>query len=287
MGWQALGAVAPKDLAGARVQAHWAVQVISAAGETFVAHAEDTSHTAPEWDAELEALVGAPLPGPERLRTALRVRDLTLLLVDATPRALASQPLALAGRTLADALAWARDAVRVATRGRLDRALVRPGYELPPHALAERGRFEADPAALAELARWFANADGELRAFATSTPGAGAVLCWPHHFDLATLVAVEVEPDGLASKTIGVGLSPGDEFAAEPYWYVNHAPEAEDPELPPLAAGEWFRDGWTGALLRGPALIAAGGAAAQQTLLRSYLASAVAASRRLLSSPSP
>jgi hypothetical protein len=286
--WQELGAVAPKELAGARVQAHWAAQVISAAGETFVAHEEDTSHTAMEWDAGLEALAGRALPGPERLRVALRVRELELLLVDASARPLASQPLA--GRTLAEAHAWASGAVRAATRGRLGRALVHPGYELPPHALSSRGRFEVDAAALAELARWYANADGELRELAARTPGAGPVRCWPHHFDLATLVAVETGPDGSATKAIGVGLAPGDEFVAEPYWYVNHAPEAEDERLPPLAAGEWWTSCWTGAILRGEELVAAGGAAAQQARLRTYLASAVEASRRLLegvTSPSP
>ena len=288
MAWQELGAVAPKELAGVRAQAHWAAQTISAAGETFVAHEEDTSHTAMQWDAGLEALVGLALPGRERLRIALRVRDLTLLLVDASPRAQASQPLA--GRTLAEAYAWASDAVRVATRGRLARTLVHPGYELPPHALGEGGRFEVDPAALAELARWYANADGELRELVARTPGAGPVLCWPHHFDIAALVAVETAPDGSATKTIGVGLAPGDEFVAEPYWYVNHAPESEGERLPPLAAGGWFTDGWNGAILRADELIAAGGAAAQRARLRAYLASAVEASRRLLAavtSPSP
>jgi len=286
--WQRLGAVVPKELAGARAQAHWAAQAISAAGETFVAHAEDTSHTAMQWDAAQGALVGALLPGPERLRVALRPSDLALLLVDASESALASQPLA--GRTLAEAYAWVSGAVRDATRGRVDHALVHPGYELPPHAIARGGRFELDAPRLAELARWYADADAELRALAARTPGAGPVLCWPHHFDLATLVAVESGPDGAATKTIGVGLAPGDDLVAEPYWYVNHGPEAEGLALPPLAAGEWWTDGWTGAILRGEALVAAGGAAAQQALLRTYLASALDASRRLLdatSSPSP
>ena len=280
MTWHELGAVAAKELAPARVQAHWAAQVIAAAGESFVAHAEDTSHTAMQWDAGLAALVGAELPGPERLRTALRVRDLVLLLLGAERRPLASQPLA--GRTLAEACAWTSASVRAATGGRLDRALVHPGYALAPHALAETGRFEAPASALAELARWTANADAELRELAARAPGAGPVLCWPHHFDLATLCAVESGPDGEATKTLGAGLSPGDESVAEPYWYVNHWPGRDDALLPPLAAGEWWTDGWTGAVLRGEALVAAGAGAVQQARLRAFLAEAVAASLRLV-----
>jgi hypothetical protein len=277
--WQELGAVAPRALGPARAQAHWAAQAISAAGETFLPHAPDTSHTAMSWDSGLAALTGAPIPGAEACRLALRLRDLTLLLVDAGGKASSVQPLA--GATLAEAYASVSRTVRALTPGRLDRALVHPGYELPPHELGAGGRFEADPAAQGELARWFADADLELRALAARTPGAGPVLCWPHHFDLASLVVV-ADAAGEATKTIGVGLSPGDAFVDEPYWYVNHGPEAEDPALPPLAAGEWFTDGWTGAVLRSSELVSARGAAAQRALLRAYLASALAASCALL-----
>jgi len=283
--WNELGAVAPAALAPARAQAHWAAQVISAAGETLLRHVPDTSHTAMAWDAGLAALVGFPIPGSDACRVALRVRDLTLLLVDAGGKA--GSELPLGGRTLAQAYEWAAQAVRTRTRGGHARALVHPGYELPPHPIAGGGRFEADPGALTELARWYANADLELRAFATRTPGASAVLCWPHHFDIASLIAVETDAAGEATKTIGVGLSPGDGFIAEPYWYVNHGPEAVDPELPVLAAGEWFTNGWMGAVLRGSELAVAGGAAEQRARLRAYLASAVEASRNLLTSPSP
>ena len=280
MDWSELGAVAPSSLAPARGQTHWAAQVISAAGETFLAHVPDTSHTAMSWDAGLEALVGFPVPGPEPCRVALRVSDLTLLLVDAGGKAASGQ--ALRGKTLAEAYGWASQAVGDHTRGRLARALVHPGYELPAHPIAGGGRFEVDAVAQAELARWYANADLELRALAARTPGAGAVLCWPHHFDIASLVVVEADADGEPVKTIGVGLSPGDGFVAEPYWYVNHGPEAESPAFPSLPAGEWFTQGWTGAVLRAGELVAAGPAPAQQGRLRAFLRFAVEASRQLL-----
>jgi hypothetical protein len=280
VGWRELGAMDPAALAGARAQTHWAAQVISAAGETFLAHLPDTSHTAMAWDAGLGALAGAAIPGPEACRVAVRVRDLALLLVDADGKV--SAETSLAGTTLAEAYAWASWAVAGHRRGRLARPLVHPDYELPPHALGRGGRFAVDAAAQAELARWFADADAELRRFAARTPGAGPVLCWPHHFDIATLVVVEADAAGQATKTIGVGLSPGDEFVAEPYWYVNHGPEAEHEKLPPVAAGEWFTDGWTGAILRGGELVGAGRARAQRAKLRAFLRSAVAASLELL-----
>jgi len=274
-----LGAVDPKALGAARAQAHWAAQVISAAGETFLPHTADTSHTAMTWDASLGALVGAFTPGPDAVRVALRVRDLHILLLDAAGSTQSEAPLA--GRSLAEADLWTADALRAHTRGRLDHRVVHPGYELPRHPIADGGRFEPEPAGLAELARWYASADRELRELAKRTPGASAVLCWPHHFDIASLVVLATDPAGEATKSVGIGLSPGDDFIAEPYWYVNHGPAALRPVLPQLPAGEWFREEWTGAVLRGTELVAAGAAAAQRAHLRAFLDAAVEASRKL------
>jgi hypothetical protein len=290
MDWQQLGAVDPRALGAARAEAHWAAQVIAAVGETFLPPLPDTSHTAMSWDASHAALAGAALPGSEPFRVALRLRDLTLLRLGADGRATASQ--GLAGTTLADAMGWAAHAVGAHPRGTTTRALVHPGYALPEHPLGGNGRFAPQAEALAELERWFANGDRELRAFAARTPGAGPVLCWPHHFDLATLVVLEADASGNATRTLGAGLSPGDASIAEPYWYVNswvaeRAPRSDAGKLPALAAGEWWSGAWTGAVLRGSELVAAGTADAQRTMLRSYLASAVEATRRLLSPPSP
>jgi hypothetical protein len=276
MAWERLGEVAPDGLVAARRQAHWAAQVISAAGQTFLAGVPDTSHTAMNWSAG--ALVGRTVPGARPLRVALRVAELRLELRARGGEVLAE--LSLAGRTLREACAWTSGAVKAHTRGELVRELVHPGYELEPHAIARGGRFELDPG-LGELARWYADAALALGRFARSTPRAGEILCWPHHFDLATLVAIEEDSTGAARRTVGVGLSPGDGFVAEPYAYVNHWPATRREALPALACGEWFRGGWTGAVLRGTALVAAGGARAQERLLERFFDSAHAASRAL------
>jgi hypothetical protein len=278
MSWGLLGRVAPRELRAAREQAHWAAQVIAAAGETFLVHEPDTSHTAMTWHVALGALVGAALPGAAACRVALRVPDLTLCLLgaDDAPRA----QLALAGRSLAEAHRWTSDAVRNETRGALAKPLTRPGFELPEHAIALGGRFERS-AGLPELASWYANAHSVLIGLARETRGAGPVLCWPHHFDIATLIAIETGRDGQATRTVGVGLSPGDASIDEPYLYVNHWPATKRHELPPLAAGEWWTQAWLGATLRGSELVAAGDGAAQEGLARAFLASAVPASRAL------
>lgn len=276
---RALGSLPPTALISARQQLHQAAQVLAAAGESYLPPLPDTSHTAMTWDTGLGALVGFPLPGPRPCRIALRAADLTLLLLDEGGRARAE--LALPGRTRAEAEAWTSAQVKAHSGGELDRSLVHPGFELEPHPLAQGGRFRIE-AGLAELALWYSAADEELDRIARSTPGAGPVLCWPHHFDLATLIAVERDAGGDALRTIGVGLSPGDDFFDEPYWYVNHDPSAEADALPPLPAGGWTTEYWVGAVLRGSELVAAGGAEGQAQRQRDFLDAALAASQALV-----
>jgi len=56
--WLHVGERAPTDLVDARLQLHWAVQLVSAVGTTFLAAAADDSHTNLEWLAEPALLAG-------------------------------------------------------------------------------------------------------------------------------------------------------------------------------------------------------------------------------------
>ena len=68
--------------------------------------------------------------------------------------------------------------------------------------------------------------------------GLGPIRIWPHHFDLGAILP----------GTIGVGLSPGDAYYAEPYFYVT--PPSPIDRGPAIAGGGFWRtDGWTGAVL--------------------------------------
>src|SRR5262249_5209599 len=70
-----------------------------------------------------------------------------------------------------------------------------PPYELTAHAVTQGTTYSvADVAdALRELSTWFANAELSLVRIQRQMVGrklaASDVRCWPHHFDLATLVS--------------------------------------------------------------------------------------------------
>jgi hypothetical protein len=260
----------------ARLVAHWAAQIVAAAGATLVRRAPDDSHTSLEWVEPARALAGVPL-GEGGARAALRPADLTLAVLDGASRA--RETLDLRGQTLQSGLGWLSGAVARVT-GAAIVPLERPAHELPAHAVGSGAPFpSADGAALAQLAAHFSIADRLLRARAATLPNASPVRCWPHHFDIATLVALDPpETPSKVARTIGVGLSPGDSSYASAYWYVTPWPYPPASEAPPLAAGgAWHRAGWFGAVLPVAHL-----GAGDESRSSAFLDSAIAACRALL-----
>lgn len=246
--FEPLGLPPPAELATARVELHWAAQVVAAVGRALIPAVSDDSHTSLEWSAAGRLLVGGMTPRGSRL--GLRPSDLTLVV---NGRGSPERELPLAGRTLDEARAWVAEALGGC-------APVIPPYQMPDHVVGHGGAFRgSDPGALAELARWYASAHALLSDFVSLQTHARAqaspVRCWPHHLDIATLVSLPGGVPGDAG-TIGVGLSPGDGSYAEPYFYVTPWPYPDSPALPELPAGAaWHRTGWFGAVLTATAIL--------------------------------
>jgi hypothetical protein len=271
-----LGTPPPDQLENARLNAHWAAQVIAGVGETHLAARADTSQTAMQWLPGQQLLAGEVLPGPRPVRVALRLPDLTLLLLD--EQAGIHDQLPLAGCSLTEAKEWAARALASFGDAPL-KALVPPDYALPDHPLGSGARFAAPAAELEELARWFELGARGLAQVCAREPGATPVLCWPHHFDLGTLLIEATDPAGEATCTVGIGLSPGDEGVPLPYWYVNHWPGRPEAPLPSLALGRWHSEGWVGPLLDAAEIVKAGD---PEPRVHRFLEMAVEASREIL-----
>jgi hypothetical protein len=280
--WRRFGASDVRRIVDARVMLHHAVQLAAAPGRLLVEARPDDSQTALEWSADLQALVGETVPGPEPWRAALRPADLTLLVL--TPEQERASALLLAGRSLDEAFAWLRD--RASELGAESSRLSpeRP-YEVPGHAVADGAQFPAPPPPdLAELARHFANSDRLFRDFVRERQDATAVRCWPHHFDIGALISLDPSA-GDESPTVGIGMSPGDEGTAEPYFYVNAWPRPAAlpsplPELPEDV--RWETESWFGAVLPTRALAEVHEAEGQESRARGFLVEAVRAVSGLL-----
>ncbi|MBX2797052.1 MAG: hypothetical protein KTR31_05275 [Myxococcales bacterium] len=254
----------------ARNAAHHAAQVVSALGATHLPPDPDTEHSNLGWDARLEALVGRPAAG---LAAGLRLRDLTWFLLRGQ-EILAER--GATGSTLAEGLQWLREAATAA--GATDKPLAPMGFELPDHPVIHGAPFpEVDPEQLVALARWFSVAHTALREVAVSEPNATEVRCWPHHFDIATLIRLEPEAaDPEKAKSVGAGMTPGDAGIPEAYFYVTPWPYPAERQEPQLSVGHWHTQGWFGAVLT------ASEWDDTEEAVRSFLQSAVAAGRGLV-----
>ncbi len=239
MKWTKLGDVDPKELTNARLELHWAAQIPAAAGETLLPLRPDASHTSLQFTNGL--LAGEPIASK---RAGLRLRDLTLVVL--TGDTIAAE-LPLAKRTLDDGLRFLAKELGA-------EKLTRPKHDLPEHAVANGAAFEGSAQAhYAELERWFENAALAITEAAKDKANASPVRCWPHHFDIASLVKLD------DIRSIGLGMSPGDSTYAEPYFYVTPWPyPPPEMTLPALRGGvRWNTKGWIGVVLPGSRLVVA------------------------------
>jgi hypothetical protein len=248
MSWRPLGAVLPTELTSARLQLHWAAQVVSAPGTTLLEARDDFGHTNLAWNTELGVLAGRAV-GPQSLASALAFESLELALLDGRVE---RSSRSLAGSSLQEALGWLRGQLGA------EPALSPPEHEMPRHPVADGAPFsEKGRAARAELAAWFANAAHALRDAVREQPGASSVRCWPHHFDLASLLVLDSNEESEEARSVGVGFSPGDASYAQPYFYVTPWPYPSSESLPSLSSGaRWHEEGWTGAVLLGESIVA-------------------------------
>ncbi|CAN5703374.1 hypothetical protein BH11MYX2_BH11MYX2_23200 [soil metagenome] len=228
-----------KTLEHARLELHYAAQVLSAWADAWLSARPDDGHTAMTWDGR--ALVGERSDRGESF--ALRTVDFSLV---AQRHGAADATLSLAGVTLADAMAWA-DRQFGAPR---DIHLRGGDYDMPACEIATGAVFAVDRAALAAIADWY---DIGATALARAVIGwrASTIRVWPHHFDLGAILYRDAAID---TRQIGLGFSPGDKHYSEPYAYVTPSPMPTT--RPPLdGGGFWRTEGWDGAVLQASAVI--------------------------------
>jgi len=269
--WRQLDARIARDLGDVRLQVHHAAQLAAAIGISYLPRHADDSHTNLEWIDSVAALASKPAGSPP-IRLAVRPHVLALLVLDAGNAVIAT--FLLNGRTLEGAVRWVQAQVG---QHALDpnRYTLTRHYDIPDHPVATAAPFEATiPSHFEELARWFSNAALALEKLIEATPHASPVRCWPHHFDIATLI--EVAP----GKTISVGMEPGDQYSREPYFYASMTPAPDPKRARPALTGEgtWHTQDWMGAFLPASRLTTGN----QQAQVEEFLGSAVRACTTML-----
>jgi hypothetical protein len=278
--WRTVGEIDPRKLVEARTQLHWAVQPVMAFADCALEHASDDSQANLGWSDDLEALVGRQRP--DGFSAGLRIRDMTLMVFD--ERQAIAESVSLEGQTIDSAVSWLEEVVAVCTGAPIIRPIRIRDYEMPAHPVAEGAAFVLDdPPAFAELARWFTNGNLVLTELTSSDEDWAEVRCWPHHFDLGTIISLESSGDTSSGRSIGVGMSPGDASYPEPYLYVNPYGLADPPTDGPAleSGGRWHKDGWFGAVLTATSILDEPDDTQESAILL-FLHGAVDAARNLL-----
>ena len=249
--WTTLGGKSPTALVKARTLAHHAAQWLTKAARANLAALPDDSHSSLGWDGESSALFSQPLSaGGVDVRVGLRLAGLALILKRGD---LVLDTYELAGRRDSMVGVWLDSALR-ALGLKAASGVILP-YTIPSHPVARGSAygFSGEMEAFDELVRWFeAAADilEEVRGGCVDGQ-AGAVRCWPHHFDIATVDGFG-QADGETARSIGIGVSPGDHYYHQPYVYVSPQPRLKAAGLPPLPPpGHWHTQEFVAAVATG------------------------------------
>lgn len=235
----------PTTLAAARALAHRGAQWAARAARANLEAVPDDSHSALAWDGAKAALVSLPLKGGTQV--GLRIGVLEVIVT----RGGSTEAFPLATNTEAEVADW--------LDGMLKEAGLKPaaGVELPYAMPATNfARAVDEGPRLAALSGWFA-AGAELleemrQKYQRFEPGPAR--CWPHHFDIAIVIELE---DAASPRAIGIGLSPGDDYYAQPYFYLSPYPRPDTENLPALPpAGRWHTHEFFGAVVTGVEMLA-------------------------------
>jgi len=281
--WHLFSRVSFDKLIYARLQLHHAAQLAAAPGRHLLAPRRDDSHTNFFWSSQYQAMLGEPVGEEYPLQGALRPADLTILLIDEEDNIMEELPLN--GKSLDEAFLWIKQQLSEKNVDTAKLNLKMP-YELADHPVAKSKQFNfQSPSNFEELTKYWSNAHLLLCELVHITPNASPVRCWPHHFDIATLITVKEHPIPEKTKSIGVGLSPGDESYPLPYFYVTPWPYPNVksgllPELP--GGGRWHTKDWVGAILTADNIVTQHSAEAQIDQVDGFITSAVDAARKLL-----
>jgi hypothetical protein len=255
--WHKLPPLDRAALHEARLQAHHAAQWLARTARAFVPPQPNDGHTNLGWDGALGGLTTHALKQGSVL--GLDIGALTLKLWDAPGQA-GLQTMSLDGRRDADVRAWL--GAQLKARGLDAAALDAPSpYAMPDHPIEKGAAYAGSALAgpLAALVAWFANGHGALQDTLQPVLARGIaappVRCWPHHFDLDSLLSLGA---GDAARTVGLGFCPGDDYYDEPYFYISTYPPPDVATLPALpAVGHWHTHHFTAAVAEATRIVAA------------------------------
>ncbi|MBT3253755.1 MAG: hypothetical protein HN995_14675 [Candidatus Marinimicrobia bacterium] len=266
--WKLLIPLADKRLLQARGQLHQAVQLLTAAGISFVEHRPDDSHTSLLWDSQSNMFLSQTFGPDHNFQIGLSPQNLSCHVLHSHETLL---ELKLNGTTLKQV---ASDLQFFLEDHGLPKSVftMERHFDLPNYPDNWSSPFDtSDQEAFDQLSSAYSNAYPLIKPIAHRDERAGSLLTWPHHFDMAILLSLGGE------KSIGIGMSPGDTNYASPYYYVNVWPYPSEDQIIdlPLTFGKWHTEGWIGMVLPMNQIVKEDALAVQKSMVITFLEQAI------------
>lgn len=244
--WKKLNRVSFSKLSETRKQLHQAIQLVAIPARAFLPDVKDDHFASLRWNEDLNVIISQTWG--KDYKTALNFNDFILVLIDGQNTIVDS--FSLNGKTYKECFEKLNEMVLIAEENPKLLTTNLP-YEIPQYPTASIEKFTVfDKSFFEETAKYFSNANLVLEKVVKNNPEASEIACWPHHFDLASLLVLDGSSENY--KSVGVGLSPGDDNYDQPYFYITPwpYPNTEKVTLPDLPSGGfWHTKGWIGAVL--------------------------------------
>lgn len=245
--WHTFKPLDTQKLSDVKQQFHLALQNVAAVGRKFLKHSDNDENATLTWIPGLSRLAGKWIEGSVRFRSSISFEDFAIYLVDERVNTISS--FSVVGKTHRQIMIWLEEQIGKLQLTASDLTLNLP-YKIQDSPQLNGEKFQAhDPDVVMELMKYYHNTFKVLRAFKKSRNINSEVYVWPHHFDEALTVLIKDTGDPETNSTITLGMSPGDESIAEPYFYVSTWPHVLTSQFPMLKNGAiWVEEEWTGSV---------------------------------------
>jgi len=278
--WQKLAAISFSQLAEARIQLHRGVQLAALTGRAFLPKVNDDHFASLRWIKDKNILSGQAW-GSGNYKTAINFSNFSVLLLDENNET--KNDFFLNGISYNNAFEKLKEMVE-STGEDAGKLSVSLPYEIPNYPPAENENFNLfNKTFFEELSKYFANANLILEDVVKNNLEASGVECWAHHFDIAALLVLEGSKNNY--KSVGVGLSLGDDNYNLPYFYITPYPypKTENVALPELSSGGfWHTKDWVGAILTAESILKLDSSEEQQNAVEGFINTGIKESKVLL-----
>lgn len=246
--WQLLTFPQIDDLNESRKQFHQAIQNVAAVGRSFLPESDEDEYANLEWDFNLQRLVGRWVDAGIKFRSSISLRKFEVYLVNEELKTISS--ISMEGKKQTDVMVWLEHELSKLGADFSKINLAYP-YNIPEYPTAKKEAFHiSNMHAAQEMSRLYHNTASLLSVILKKEEKVSGIKCWPHHFDIAARIVLLDTGDPDTSRSINLGMSPGDKYYDQPYFYCSPWPYPTKNLLDLSSVeGHWHQDEWIGAVL--------------------------------------